>query len=74
MTLLCRYFDDGTGAPALEAMQKEHWDPLLIWMSETFNVEVSLATGFLPAEQEPNVIERLRKEIENLDPWELAGM
>ena len=54
-------------------MQKEHWDPLLIWLSETFNVEVTLASGFLPAQQDASVIERLRKELEQLDPWELAG-
>ena len=68
-----RYHDDGTGAPALESMQKQHWHPLLSWMSQEFDVELALADGFLPASQEPAIVERLRKELDKMSHWELAG-
>ncbi|ORX40931.1 hypothetical protein BD324DRAFT_612582 [Kockovaella imperatae] len=67
------YHDDGTGAPTLESMQRHHWDPLLQWVTESFGIELSLATGFSPAKQSPPVLERLRQEIDKMDHWQLAA-
>ncbi|OCF35874.1 ATP synthase mitochondrial F1 complex assembly factor 2 [Kwoniella heveanensis BCC8398] len=57
----------------LVRMQKEHWDPLFSWISETYGVTLNLAEGFSPARQTPEAIAKLRSVVEGMDNYELAA-
>lgn len=54
-------------------MQKEHWDPLLAWMKEEFDIELAMADGFAPAVQSETTKTKLQQLLESMDIWELAG-
>jgi ATP synthase F1 complex assembly factor 2 len=55
-------------------MQKLHWDPLFAWIKDEFGVVLRVAEGFSPARQSSETAETLRKVVEEMDIWELAGL
>lgn len=57
---------------SLVRLQKEHWDPLFVWVKETLRVDLNVATGFSPARQSKETVLAFRKAIESLDHWEMA--
>lgn len=59
--------------PPLVRLQKEHWDPLYKWLKEDFGVELQLAQGFGAVKQSDENMEKLKKVVETMDGWELAG-
>ena len=58
---------------SLVSSQKQHWEPLLAWVRETFNVEVSVTTGFSVPRQPAETLATLCKVLEQMDEWEMAG-
>lgn len=54
-------------------MQKEHWDPLFAWAKNDLGVELKVADGFAPAQQDSKAVANLRKIVEEFDIWQLAG-
>lgn len=58
----------------LVALQKQHWEPLLAWARETFNVQINVTTGFSVPKQSPETFAAFRKVLEQMDEWELAAM
>lgn len=65
-------YPDDAPAP-LVRLQKEHWDPLRAWLKKDFDVELQLAQGFGAVKQTDDNVEKLKKVVEAMDGWELAG-
>jgi chaperone required for assembly of F1-ATPase len=58
---------------ALVRLQKDHWDPLLTWARDTFDIEL-LTTDSLLLNAQPEATKRkLDKVLQGLDPWKMAG-
>lgn len=58
---------------ALVRLQKEHWDPLLTWARDTFDIELLTSdTLFLNAQPEATK-RKLDKVLKGFDPWQMAG-
>jgi ATP synthase F1 complex assembly factor 2 len=54
-------------------MQKEHWDPLFVWVKEEFGVELAMAEGLAPARQSEATNQKMTAALQEMDVWELAG-
>lgn len=57
----------------LVKLQKEHWDPLISWVSETFGVSVHPITSLLGSSQPTATTSALRAHISSYDALELAA-
>lgn len=54
-------------------LQDKHWNPLLAWARDTFNIEFYTSQSVLFSAQ-PDATKRvLDEELEKLDSWKLAG-
>ncbi|KII88996.1 hypothetical protein PLICRDRAFT_40631 [Plicaturopsis crispa FD-325 SS-3] len=60
--------------PQLEALQKTHWDPLLAWARTTFAADIQVSQSLLFFAQPGEAKERVAREMEGLDCWELAAL
>ena len=54
--------------------QKKSWLPLIIWMKDTYKVEVLYSSSFKVPIQPKNNIERLKKIIKNFNIYELSAL
>lgn len=63
----------GDKPSVLVRLQKEHWDPLVAWLKDTYGVTVGQTTGFGLPEHSPNAREELRAVLSEMDKWELAA-
>ena len=57
----------------LVELQHQHWDPLLIWVTERFGARLHATSGVMPVHQSEDCIARLRKAVAALDPFALAS-
>jgi chaperone required for assembly of F1-ATPase len=58
----------------LVASQAEHWDPVLAWAKATLNAPFSLAEGVVHVAQPKASLDRIKRELEGLDPFSLAAL
>ena len=69
--LLCHRVDD---PPALVAKQQEHWQPLLDWCRNRYDVSFCTGSGVMPITQKPEVTQRLSTVLSSFDDFRLAGL
>jgi len=55
-------------------LQKKHWDPILNWARETFEVEIHTFDSVFSTPQPPETLAKLDHAVSKLDPWQMAGM
>jgi chaperone required for assembly of F1-ATPase len=59
--------------PQLERLQAEHWDPLLVWARDNFDVEIIKFDSILNNSQPDAAKAKLRTVLAAFDHWEMAG-
>ena len=69
--LLCHRVDD---PPTLVAKQQEHWQPLLDWCRDRYDVSFCTGSGVMPIAQKPDVTQRISTVISSFDDFRLAGL
>jgi chaperone required for assembly of F1-ATPase len=69
--LLC-YRAEGT-AP-LVSRQSEGWDPLLAWAEEAFGARLTKVAGVMPQSQPDTAVDRLRAQVDLMDPFALTAL
>jgi chaperone required for assembly of F1-ATPase len=62
------------GPPSLVARQDAHWQPLLDWMRERYDVSLAVTTGLAAPSQPARVGEVLRAVVESYPPLALAAL
>lgn len=58
----------------LVELQKKHWDPILDWARETFEIQIHTFDSIFSTPQPPETLAKLDLIISKLDPWQMAGM
>lgn len=58
----------------LVVRQTHVWQPLLDWAAETYGARLEVTTGLLPTSEPAPARDRLRREVEALDDWQLVGL
>lgn len=58
---------------ALVRLQKEHWDPLVKWLKDTYGITLGQTTGFGLPEHSEGARDKLRAVLAEMDGWELAA-
>jgi chaperone required for assembly of F1-ATPase len=58
----------------LVARQALHWDPLLAWARNRFEVEFEVTTGVIHRHQPDATVARLRQAVETYDNFRLAAL
>jgi chaperone required for assembly of F1-ATPase len=62
-------------APAkLVARQQATWQPLLDWLAQQFDAPLAVTNGVLPRPQAEACLKALRRVLESLDDFSLAGL
>ncbi|EJD05961.1 ATP12-domain-containing protein [Fomitiporia mediterranea MF3/22] len=59
---------------ALVRLQDAHWQPLLSWIRDEYNVDVGVHKSVLGTDQPPETIARLGEILKAFDEWQLAAM
>jgi ATP synthase F1 complex assembly factor 2 len=54
-------------------LQNDHWDPLLTWARDTFDVELLTSNSLLLSAQPEATKLKLGKVLQGFDPWQMAG-
>ena len=57
----------------LVRLQDEHWNPLLSWARDTFNIELLTSQSVLFSTQPDATKKILDEALQKLDSWQLAG-
>eukprot|EP00116_Pleurobrachia_bachei_P011163 sb/3471425/ len=57
----------------LFALEKSRWDPITDWFSTTFHVHLALTTDITLTPQSQQTIDRVRKHLASLHPWEVPA-
>jgi ATP synthase mitochondrial F1 complex assembly factor 2 len=57
----------------LVRLQDEHWNPLLIWARDTFDLELLTSDSVLFSAQPEATKKKLDKVLQSFDPWQMAG-
>jgi len=79
-TSLFKYLDTDTICfhqeypESLVRLQKEHWDPLLTWARDTFDIELLTSDTLLLNAQPEATKRKLDKVLQGFDPWQMAAM
>ena len=60
--------------PELAARQRAGWDPLLDWVAQRHGARMGVAQGLNHVDQSPGALAALRRPLEGLDPFTLAGL
>jgi len=58
---------------ALVRLQKDHWNPLLTWARDTFDIELLTSNSLLLNAQPEATKRKLDKVLQGFDPWQMAG-
>ncbi|KAI0279800.1 ATP12-domain-containing protein [Russula aff. rugulosa BPL654] len=58
----------------LVRLQKDHWDPLLTWARDTFDIELLTSDSLLLNAQPEATKRKLDKVLQGFDPWQMAAM
>lgn len=62
-----------TEPPALVALQKAHWDPLIQWANEKYNVKINIFDGILGTSQSNETRDRFLELAKEWDGWKMAA-
>jgi len=57
----------------LVRLQDGHWNPLLTWVRDTFDVELLTSDSVLFSAQPAATKRKFDKVLQGFDPWQLAG-
>jgi len=57
----------------LVRLQDDHWNPLLTWVRDTFDVELLTSDSVLFSAQPAATKRKFDKVLQGFDPWQLAG-
>lgn len=57
----------------LVRLQKDHWDPLLTWARDTFDIELLTSNSLLLNAQPEATKRKLDEVLQGFDPWQMAG-
>jgi ATP synthase F1 complex assembly factor 2 len=57
----------------LVRLQEEHWNPLLAWARDTFNIELCTSQSVLFSAQPDATKKILDEALQKLDSWQMAG-
>ncbi|SRR6266702_1978490 len=57
----------------LVRLQDEHWNPLLAWARDTFNIELLTSQSVLFSAQPDATKKILDEALQKLDSWQMAG-
>jgi ATP synthase F1 complex assembly factor 2 len=68
----CVSFHQGYPEP-LVRLQNDHWDPLLTWARNTFDVEILTSNSLLLNAQPEATKRKLGNVLQGFDPWQMAG-
>ncbi|TFY77095.1 hypothetical protein EWM64_g6916 [Hericium alpestre] len=68
------FYADPEDPPPLIRLQGEHWDPLLGWVRETFDVEIQTSDSVLFCRQPEETKRKLEEVLKGFDRWQLAAM
>jgi chaperone required for assembly of F1-ATPase len=60
--------------PELVARQQATWQPLLDWLAQQFDAPLAATNGILPRPQPDGSLKALRRLLERLDNFSLAGL
>ncbi|KAK0450684.1 ATP12-domain-containing protein [Armillaria borealis] len=77
---LLEYFDTDTICfhedypPQLVTLQSDHWDPLLEWARNAFNVEIHKFESILSNKQPEATKQKFIEELKTFTSWEMAAM
>jgi len=69
--LLCYRAD---GPDGLDALQKEHWDPVLDWFAASLNARFTVAVGVVHVGQPEDALSAIRDVLTVYDPFRLAAL
>lgn len=69
--LLCYRADE---PPALVRRQEEQWQPLITWLSERYDVALTVTAGIVAVEQPPHTLATFRRVLEACDPFALTAL
>lgn len=69
--LVCHWADQ---PPELIARQQATWQPLLDWLVQRFDAPLAATSGVLPRAQAETSLRALRRQLESLDDFSLAGL
>lgn len=58
----------------LVKLQKKHWDPILDWARDTFEIQIHTSDSIFSTPQPAETFAKLDRVISELDPWQMAGM
>ncbi|KAI0293456.1 hypothetical protein BC826DRAFT_1015633 [Russula brevipes] len=58
----------------LVRLQDEHWNPLLTWARDTFDIELLTSDSVLFNSQPEVTKRKLDKVLQSFDPWQMAAM
>jgi chaperone required for assembly of F1-ATPase len=62
------------GPAPLVARQAEHWDPILGWARDRYDIAFEVTAGIVHRPQPPETVARLAAAIGTRDPFALAGL
>ena len=62
------------GPAPLAARQAGHWDPILAWAQQRYDVVFEIAIGVIHMPQPPETVARLAGAVAGRDPFALAGL
>jgi ATP synthase mitochondrial F1 complex assembly factor 2 len=57
----------------LVRLQDDHWNPLLTWARDTFDVELLTSDSVLFNTQPEATKRKFDKVLQGFDPWQMAG-
>jgi len=66
-------FHQGYPEP-LVRLQNDHWDPLLTWARDTFDIELLTSDSLLLNAQPGATKRKLDEVLQGFDPWQMAAM
>jgi ATP synthase mitochondrial F1 complex assembly factor 2 len=61
------------GPEVLVEMQAQHWQPIIDWAQQEFDVEIRCFKGIFGSGQPAETKDKLSKVLSELDAWELTG-
>lgn len=53
--------------------QKEHWDPILKWVKDEYDLDIKVSQGITYVEQDEDVKQKLRDIVSSMTDIELSG-
>jgi chaperone required for assembly of F1-ATPase len=62
------------GPAPLVARQAEHWDPILGWARDRYDIAFEVTAGIVHRPQPPETVARLAAAVGTRDPFALAGL